>query len=353
MEERAPSDPVGTGHLSTKDGLVGGLLAGIVVLILFFILDILQGTPLRTPAFLASAVFRPMPEAIGVGHMALFTLIHLVVFSVVGGAAVWVFRLARVPENVFLGGFYGLLFYTVIFYLALSLTGMPVGSAPEWPAVLLGNFVAGVVIGGYLHWVGPRPGIVGIMDLLKKHAILREGTIAGLLGAAVVAVWFFIMDLTLRELFFTPAALGSMLFLGASGPDAVVISPATVLGYTVVHLAAFIVVGVVVAGAVIEVERHPILQYAVVMLFAILGVLFAALVTVLGVWILGELAIWSVLVGNLLAAVAVGSYLWKAHPKLIEVFREEYRGGRALTDPSHDLRSESHPADPMRQPSSE
>lgn len=325
MKTRSPSDPEPNGRPSIRDGLVGGLLGGVAVILLFLALDLAQGQVFRTPAFLSSAVFGPIPESVEVARIALFTLVHLAVFAVVGGAAVWLFRLAMVPANVLLGGIFGFFVLTFLFYGALSLAEVPVVEAPEWPAVLLGNFLAGVVLGGYLHWVGPLPGIVGAANLLKQHPILREGVMVGVIGAVVLAVWFFVMDLVLREAFFTPAALGSMLFLGAGSPDAVVISTGTVLGYTAVHGAAFLIIGVVAAGVVAGVEKYPALQYAVVMLFAIFAVAFIALVTVLGIWILNELAVWSVLMGNLLAALAMGGYLWRVHPLLGDVLREEVR----------------------------
>lgn len=321
METPSPSDRSRNGRASTLDGLVGGLLGGVAVIVLFFVLDGIRGELLRTPVFLASALFGRTPEAVGAGSIAGFTLVHLAVFAAVGAGSVWVFRLARAPENVLLGGIFGLLVLTLLFYLALSLADVAVLEAPEWPAVLLGNFVAGAVLGGYLHWAGPRPGVVGLVNLVREHPVLREGLIVGLLGAVVVAVWFLVVDVIVRDPFFTPAALASMLFYGADGPEAVVVSAGTVLGYTVVHLAAFVIVGVVGTGIVAGLEEHPGGQYAVVLLFAILAVVFVGFVTVLGVWILGELAVWAVLVGNLLAALAMGTYLWRGHPGLREQMR--------------------------------
>ena len=38
--------------------------------------------------------------------------------------------------------------------------------------------------------------------------LLREGFITGIIGAAAVAVWFFIVDLVAGTAFFTPSVLG-------------------------------------------------------------------------------------------------------------------------------------------------
>ena len=54
------------------------------------------------------------------------------------------------------------------------------------------------------------------MDL---NRILREGFIAGCIGAASVAVWFLIVDTINGQPLFTPAMLGSAVFWGAPSPD--------------------------------------------------------------------------------------------------------------------------------------
>ncbi|PYO75233.1 MAG: hypothetical protein DMD64_01075, partial [Gemmatimonadetes bacterium] len=61
------------------------------------------------------------------------------------------------------------------------------------------------------------------MDL---NRILREGFIAGCIGAAAVAVWFLIVDSINGQPLYTPAMLGSAVFWGAPDPTHVVIEPA-------------------------------------------------------------------------------------------------------------------------------
>lgn len=167
----------------------------------------------------------------------------------------------------------------------------------------------------------PAPGPPEGLAVWGGRPVLREGVIGGLLGAGILALWFLIVDIAFRQAFFTPSALGSMVFLGAEGPEEVVISPGIVLGYTVIHVAAFLLVGVALAGIVTGIEANPGVLSAVVILFAVLAVVFSAMVTVLGWWILDELAVWSVLVGNLLAAVLMVGYLWRRHPALQEELR--------------------------------
>lgn len=54
----------------------------------------------------------------------------------------------------------------------------------------------------------------------SAHA-LREGVTVGLIGAAIVMLWFFLVDLAAGAPLRTPALLGAALFDGARYADAV------------------------------------------------------------------------------------------------------------------------------------
>lgn len=325
MEERERPDPAApasdSGYtFSIRDGVVAGLLGGAAVVIFFFLMDVLQGDAFRTPAFLAGAILG-VEEPVGAGSIAAFTVLHFAAFSALGVGAVLLTRWCGIPQNLLVGAVYGLFVGTLLFYLSLGLTGTSVLPAPWWPSVLVGNLAAGLVMGTYLHWVSPRPGPFGIVNELEKHPILREGLLAGLLGAVTVAAWFLVVDLVAGRVLYTPGALASALFLSASGPGQVEVSAATVLGYTVVHFAAFFTFGIALAGLVRQVERFPPLIFLLIILAVVFELFVVALVAILGQWILRELAWWSVLVGNLLAALAMGGYLWRVHPQLREQLR--------------------------------
>lgn len=308
--------------LTVSHGVVAGLLGGTAVAVFFFLVDVAQGDPFRTPAFLAEVVLGGTGTAGGLLAIALFTLLHLLVFAGIGAGAVLLFRWAELPQNLLLGAVYGLCASSVIFYASLIVTGVDALPSPWWSAVLVGNLLAGLVMGGYLHWVGPRPGVAGIVQELGAHPTLREGLVAGLLGATAVAGWFFVVDVIVRDPFFTPAALGSAILAGARGPGEVVFDPSTILGYTVLHVAAFLLVGIVAAGLVAQAEKFPPLIFGLLILFVVFEVFFVGITTMLGAWVLEELAWWSVLAGNLLAALAMGTYLWRAHPVLQQELRD-------------------------------
>jgi hypothetical protein len=147
---------------------------------------------------------------------------------------------------------------------------------------------------------------------------LREGVIVGLIGAAVVAGWFLVLDLVIGRLLFTPGALGSALFLGVGGPEEVRITAGTVLGYTAVHVGAFLLAGVVFAGLVGQAEKQTAVLMGV-MLFFVASLTFAVgAMAILASWVLAELTWWGIAIGNLLAAAAMAAYLWKRHPRLAQ-----------------------------------
>ena len=45
-----------------------------------------------------------------------------------------------------------------------------------------------------------------------ERSVLKEGIVAGLIGAAAVAVWFFVFDLARGRPLLTPGLLGALVF---------------------------------------------------------------------------------------------------------------------------------------------
>src|SRR5918992_1270579 len=171
------------------------------------------------------------------------------------------------------------------------------------------------------------------------HPLLHDGVIAGLIGAAVIAGWFFLVDAISGRPFFTPATLGHGLLdvLGKQEKpdDSTVIH---VLAYTVFHFAAFMLVGLAASLIVFLAQREPSILFGFMVLFVAFEVGFYGLVGLLHqATALREFAWYQVLIGNLLAAGAMGFYFWRTHKELAEEFRHsldwdselvpsEYRG---------------------------
>ena len=149
-----------------------------------------------------------------------------------------------------------------------------------------------------------------------ERSVVREGIVAGLIGAAVVALWFFVFDLVRGKPFLTPTLLGSMVFFGVKTPVGLDPAIGPILGYTVLHGLAFIAFGIVAATMMAMSEREPTLFIGFVILFACFEVFFFGLLSVLGRAAQAALVWWSVLIGNLLASVAMLWHFFRAHRAL-------------------------------------
>ena len=153
----------------------------------------------------------------------------------------------------------------------------------------------------------------------SSRNVIREGLIAGVIGATSIAIWFLIVDTIAQRPLFTPALLGSGLMnvfqRGAStGPASFAES---VIIYTVFHYAAFCIGGIIVSVVVGVAESTPSILGGFFILFIAFEIGIHGLVALLQEsTILGALAWYQIMIGNLLAAFCMGGYLWRRHPEL-------------------------------------
>jgi hypothetical protein len=146
-----------------------------------------------------------------------------------------------------------------------------------------------------------------------------EGISAGILGAATIAMWFFVLVVFNGRPFYTPSILGSALFRRGVGIDelqTLPISVEMVLIYTWVHGLAFCVIGGVASRLLALAERNVNFGFGILLFFVIFEFGFVAAALVFAEPILHALAWPAVLMGNLLAAAAMGLYFWRHHPYL-------------------------------------
>jgi hypothetical protein len=315
-------DRVGLARAGTagavKRGMVAGLAAAAALAFWFLIIDALAGRPFHTPAFLARVVLGAEAVTLDVLQIALYTVIHFSLFVLVGAGVGWLMERLRAVPGLLLGPVLGFFLFNLVFYGGVWFTGTDVVNYLGWPEVLVGNVIAGLTLVGVVRILHPQPS-VSWSAVLTEHRVLREGLLVGLIGAGVVALWFLVLDAAMGRLLFTPAALGSVVFLGATTPGAVHVHALTILGYTALHLVAFGVVGVVAAAIFAYAEdRHAYVLLGAVLLFVAFETFFIGIVTLLAQWLLALIPWWSILVANMLAAGAMGVYLWRQHPKLAE-----------------------------------
>lgn len=153
---------------------------------------------------------------------------------------------------------------------------------------------------------------------VKLAAVFNDGLYAGIIGAAIVALWFLIIDTIAGQPLNTPTHLGTLLIKGVEASIAATVDPAMVAAYTAVHVVLFVIVGMLASYLVTLFDRYPAAGIVLVFLFAFFEVGFFIASAALGGVLMGHLAPWAVGVGNLLAAAGMAVYLWNRHPHLKE-----------------------------------
>jgi hypothetical protein len=152
--------------------------------------------------------------------------------------------------------------------------------------------------------------------MYKVGNTVREGLIAGFIGATSIAIWFLIVDTVAGRPFYTPTVLGIGL-LSVFGPRGDEGAVAQVIAYTIFHYGIFLSIGVLVSYVVHRAVQDDTVLAVALILFVALEVGFYGLVAVLSQSRqLGSLAWYQVLAGNLIAALTMGIYIWRTHPEL-------------------------------------
>jgi hypothetical protein len=246
-------------------GALAGLMAAAALALWFFAIDLIRDRPFYTPAFMAAALLGRRTVEISLPLIAGYTVVHFASFALVGLTVAWLIQLSGLRPRIILGAVLGFLLFDLVFYVGVTTGGANIVNRLGWPQVLVGNILAGLTLMAYLRAQAQLPSMTW-RERFSTQRVLREAVASGLLGAFAIAFWFFVLDLLRGRPFFTPAALGSVLFLGARSMAEVHVSPGTVLGYTIIHLAMFLLAGFVAAKLLNQAERHPSVLLGIVLL---------------------------------------------------------------------------------------
>jgi hypothetical protein len=297
-----------------REGIIGGLIGATLVAVWFLIYDAARGRPFRTPALLGAATFQGVtdPSAVPVTtHLVVeYTVLHGVVFALIGILIASLIWAAQSKPAMLLTLVIVLLCFEVFFLAVVVNLAHPVLNDIAWWSILVANALAAAGMLAYF-FIGHRA--LGRVLLGPWTRVFREGLIAGMLGAAAVAIWFLIVDTAAGVPLRTPALLGAAVLEGLRDPSALVITWPLVLNYTLIHGAAFAIFGWLMAGLLALADREPRLLYAFVMLFCCFEVFFIALIMVLAEWLFETLAWWNILAGNVLAALVMLAYFFREH----------------------------------------
>ena len=293
-----------------REGIVGGLLGAVTVAVWYLVFDTLRGTPLLTPTLLGAAVFsgvqNPSVGSVALGPILAYTVLHGLAFVAFGVVAAAFVAMSDQEPKLFIAVVILFACFEMFFLGVVGALGRSMVGALVWWAILVGNMLAAAV----MLWYFVHGHSALSRSLLGAWAgVFREGLAAGVIGAAIVALWFLAIDAIQGEWLRTPRLLGAA-FLRSADPLAAVLS------YTVVHGAAFLVFGVVASALIASAERQPVFVFFLVIFFTAFEVASFGAIIIAAKWVLDELAGWTIFVGNLLAAGAMLAYFFRRHRSL-------------------------------------
>ncbi len=160
----------------------------------------------------------------------------------------------------------------------------------------------------------------------SRQPLFSEAVDAGLLGGSTVAIWFLIRDLLAGRPLLTPSLLGQTFILGEEPPVTTSIDFGAVILYTAAHFLAFVAFGFVVTALVRAACRSAVARFALLVLFVVFELAFYVFVQAAASGIGDYFPLWSVLLANLFAALAMGYYFARLHPELARALKEEPLG---------------------------
>ncbi len=153
--------------------------------------------------------------------------------------------------------------------------------------------------------------------MFTKARVYLDGAIAGIIGAAIIAVLFLFLDTVTHLPLYTPTVLGAGLFVGGddlASTEATRVSLKLSLMYTGVHGLIFIVLGVMGAQFLLSTKRKLNLGLSILVLFVILEFGFVGSAFFFAAPVLDHLEWVKILLGNALAAIGMAIYLSLRHP---------------------------------------
>jgi hypothetical protein len=303
-----------------REGIGAGLIGAALVALWFLLLDVVRGQPFLTPALLGAAVFYGVTEPTGLavtaGPVLGYTVLHLLAFVAFGIVAASLLAASEHEPPTFVAFVVLFAAFEVFFFAALGAFGRSLLGALVWWAIFTANLLASI---GMLWFLLRAHARLPASLLGSWSGVLREGIVAGAIGAGVIMVWFLALDLLGGRPLRTPRLLGQALLGRADPTDAL-------LAYTLVHVAAFVLFGLLSAVLIAAAEREATFLFPLVILYVAFEVFIFAVVLVLARWVFDELAGWAVVVGNLLAATGMLAYFFTRHRGLVR------RVGDALED---------------------
>ena len=148
--------------------------------------------------------------------------------------------------------------------------------------------------------------------------IFLDGAVAGLIGAAVIALWFLVFDAARGQPLETPALLAAALLHGVRQPVLSQTAWLLVGEYTVAHFLVFAIIGVIGAFLLEASERNAELFGTLFIFVVAFEVFFIAVIMLAGPAAQASMPWWKVIIGNLMATAVMLAYFFWRQPVLAE-----------------------------------
>ena len=299
------------------DGAVAGIIGAIVIGLWYLIFDAAGGQQLGSDASAAAVV------GAGGGGTAIFLrfALHFGIFVVIGVLGAMMFATAESNDALFPTMIVLVPVFEIFSIMLLMLIGPSRDVSMPWWKFIVGDAMATLAMIAYFLERHP---------ILARHlegawtGVAREGAVAGVIGAIVVAIGFLICDSIAGEVLCTPAVLGAAIFQGIFDPGRAQVTVPVVLGYTVLHFFAFILFGIATAVLLYAAEHEPVFALGAIFLLAIFEVSFVCALAAFDQAALAAIGFWRILVGNVLAIVAMLAYFETQHRGWLPRFRERW-----------------------------
>ena len=144
--------------------------------------------------------------------------------------------------------------------------------------------------------------------------LLLESLYVGAIGGLAVALFFLVIDLANGQPLFTPSLIGSVMFQGAAAHEVAGVQLGAAFYYSLVHIAAFTLLGGAMSLLVHEVElhsKHPIV--VLVVLFAVVEAAFFVVAPLAMPSVVVALGMAAVTGANLMAAAVMALFFVLVH----------------------------------------
>lgn len=303
------------------DGAVAGIIGAIVIALWYLIFDAARGQPLGSLESLAATLFSPTGAAPSTGLILARLAFHFCMFALIGAVATMILETAEADETLFPTMMVLVPVFDIFCIMILMLIGPSASVSLPWWKFLIGDLMATSAM--MVFFLERHPTLARRMEG-PWIGVAREGAIAGVIGAVVVAGWFLVYDAAAGELFRTPAILGAAIFQGIFNPAQVRVTLPLVLGYTALHFFAFVMFGIATAVLLRAADFEPVFALAAIFLLAIFEIFFVGALAAFDEAAIAALGFWKILAGNVLAMVAMLIYFETRHRGWLARFRERW-----------------------------